>query len=211
MNILLFGKPGAGKGTQAPKLAEALSVPTLATGDVLRAAIREGTPLGARAKEYMDRGDLVPDDVILGIVGETLGKKEYKRGVILDGVVRTVPQAEGLMKVFKKMRRKLDAVLAFEIDNEEIVRRLAGRTVCEACQTPYTGRKPGEKCDKCGGTLVRRKDDEPDAIRNRLTVYEQQTAPVFEWYQRHGTRVVSVQAAGDVRHVTSRALEALGH
>jgi adenylate kinase len=211
MNILLFGKPGAGKGTQAPKLAEALGVPTLATGDVLRAAIREGTPLGAKAKEYMDRGDLVPDDVILGIVGETLTKREYKRGVILDGVVRTVPQAEGLTKVFKKMKRKLDAVLAFEIENEEIVRRLAARTVCDKCQTPYTGRDAGGSCEKCGGTLVRRKDDEPDAIRNRLEVYERQTAPVFEWYQNQGTRVVSVQAAGDVRQITSRALEALGH
>ena len=192
-------------------LAEALGVPTLATGDVLRAAIREGTPLGAKAKEYMDRGDLVPDDVILGIVGETLARKEFKRGVILDGVVRTVPQAEGLTAVFKKMKRRLDAVLAFEIDNEEIVRRLAARTVCETCQTPFTGRDAGGACDKCGGTLVRRKDDEPDAIRNRLAVYERQTAPVFDWYQRQGTRVVSVQAAGDVRQVTSRALEALGH
>ncbi len=211
MNILLFGKPGAGKGTQAPKLAEALGVPTLATGDVLRAALRDGTPLGTKAREYMDRGDLVPDEVILGIVGETLGQKEYKRGVILDGVVRTVPQAEGLTKVFKKMKRKLDAVLAFEIESDEIVRRLAARTVCEKCQTPYTGRDVGATCEKCGGTLMRRKDDEPDAIRNRLEVYERQTAPVFEWYQRHGTRVVSVQAAGDVRQVTSRALEALGH
>lgn len=211
MNILLFGKPGAGKGTQAPKLAEALTVPVLATGDVLRSAIREGTPLGAKARAYMDRGDLVPDDVILGIVGETLAKKEYRRGVILDGVVRTVPQAEGLAKVFKKMKRKLDAVLAFEIDSEEIVKRLAGRTVCEQCQTPYTGRTAGDRCEKCGGTLARRKDDEPEAIRNRLAVYEKQTAPVFDWYQRQGTRVVSVQAVGDVRHVTSRALEALGH
>lgn len=211
MNILLFGKPGAGKGTQAPRLAEALGVPTLATGDVLRGALREGTPLGLKAKEYMDRGDLVPDDVILGIVGETLAKPEYRRGAILDGVVRTVPQAEGLAKVFKKMRRKLDAVLAFEIDSEEIVKRLAGRTVCEKCQTPYTGKDAGAKCDKCGGTLVRRKDDEPEAIRNRLAVYDKQTAPVFEWYQQNGTRVVSVQAVGDVRQVTSRALEALGH
>ena len=211
MNILLFGKPGAGKGTQAPKLAEALGVPTLATGDVLRAAIREGTALGLSAKEYMDRGDLVPDDVILGIVGETLAKKDYRRGVILDGVVRTVPQAEGLNAVFKKLKRKLDAVLAFEIESEEIVKRLEGRTVCEKCQTPYTGREAGSACEKCGGTLARRKDDEPEAIRNRLAVYEKQTAPVFDWYQRHGTRVVSVQAVGDVRTVTGRALEALGH
>ena len=210
MNILLFGKPGAGKGTQAPRLAEALGVPTLATGDVLRQAVRDGTPLGRKAKEYMDRGDLVPDDVILGIVGETLQRREYASGVILDGVVRTVPQAEGLRKVFGGLQRKLDAVLSFEIDNEEIVRRLAARTVCDKCQTPYTGREAGETCEKCGGTLVRRKDDEPDAIRNRLKVYEQQTAPVFDWYQANGTRVVSVQATGRVEDVSGRAMKALG-
>lgn len=210
MNILLFGKPGAGKGTQAPRLAEALHVPTLATGDVLRNAVREGTPLGKKAKEFMDRGDLVPDDVILGIMAETLGKPEYARGVILDGVVRTVPQAEGLDRVFKSLKRKLDAVLRFEIDNDEIVRRLGERTVCESCQTPYTGREPGSKCDTCGGTLARRKDDEPAAIRNRLAVYEKQTAPVFDWYKRNGTRMATVNAVGDVAAITKRALKALG-
>ena len=210
MNLLLFGKPGAGKGTQAPKLAEALKLPTLATGDVLRQAVREGTPLGRKAKEYMDRGDLVPDDVILGIVGEALASPDYQRGVILDGVVRTVPQAEGLKKVLNGLNRKLDAVLSFEIDNDEIVQRLGGRTVCEKCQTPYTGRGAGEKCEKCGGTLVRRKDDEPDAIRNRLRVYEQQTAPVFDWYSRNGTRMATVQAVGTFDEVTKRALKALG-
>jgi len=210
MNILLFGKPGAGKGTQAPRLSEALEVPTLATGDVLRTAVREGTPLGRKAKEFMDRGDLVPDEVILGIVGETLARPEYARGVILDGVVRTVPQAEGLERVLKSLGRKLDAVLLFDIESDEIVRRLGGRTVCEKCQTPYTGRQAGERCEKCGGTLVRRKDDEPEAIRNRLAVYEAQTAPVFDWYKRSGTRVASVNAAGSVPDVSSRALKALG-
>jgi adenylate kinase len=210
MNILLFGKPGAGKGTQAPRLAEQLEVPTLATGDVLRNSIREGTPLGKQAKDYMDRGDLVPDDVILGIVGETLKRPEYANGVILDGVIRTVPQAEGLEKVFAALDRELDAVLCFEIEGGEIVKRLGSRTVCEKCQTPYTGKKAGGKCAKCGGTLVRRRDDEPDAIRNRLAVYEKQTAPVFDWYARNGTRIVTVKALGDVATVTERALQALG-
>ena len=210
MNLLLFGKPGAGKGTQAPELAKALRVPTLATGDVLRGAVREGTPMGKKAKEFMDRGDLVPDDVILGIVGEALSRPEYAGGVILDGVVRTVPQAEGLQKVLSGLHRKLDAVLSFDIDGAEIVRRLSGRTVCDKCQTPYTGRRPGEKCEKCGGTLVRRKDDEPEAIRNRLAVYAAQTAPVFDWYKNNGYRVVTVDAVGAVSEVTSRALKALG-
>jgi adenylate kinase len=210
MNIVLFGKPGAGKGTQATLLAEALGLPTLATGDVLRAAVRESTPLGRAAKAAMDRGDLVPDDVILGIMKDTLAKPGYARGVILDGVVRTVPQAEGLERVFAELGRQVDMVLAFDIDNEEIVRRLGGRTVCERCQTPYTGREPGERCDKCGGTLVRRRDDEPEAVRRRLEVYQAQTAPVFEWYRGNGATVAVVDAVGSVRDVTKRALRALG-
>jgi adenylate kinase len=209
MNIVLFGKPGAGKGTQATLLAEALGLPTLATGDVLRAAVREGTALGKAAKSAMDRGDLVPDDVILGIIRDTLAKPEYSRGVILDGVVRTVPQAEGLQRMFSDLGQDVDVILAFDVDNEEIVRRLSGRTVCEKCQTPYTGREPGARCDKCGGMLVRRADDEPAAIRRRLEVYEAQTAPVFEWYRGNGTRVAVVDAVGPVKGVTMRALRAL--
>ena len=209
MIIVLFGKPGAGKGTQAPLLAAALGVPTLATGDELRAAIRNGTPLGLEAKSNMDRGDLVPDSVILGIIKQALAEPRNAAGVVLDGVVRTVPQAEGLAAACAELGTKVDAVLCFDIDDEEIVRRLAGRTVCESCQSPYTGREPGTACDKDGGRLVRRKDDEPEAIRNRLEVYERQTAPVLKWYRDHGTRVAVIEAVGSVQDVTARALGAL--
>ncbi len=209
MIIVLFGKPGAGKGTQAPLLAAALGVPTLATGDELRAAIKKGTTLGREAKAYMDRGDLVPDAVILGIIKQALGEPRTANGVLLDGVVRTVPQAEGLSKAAAELGKQVDAVLVFDIDDEEIVRRLAGRTVCESCQTPYTGRAPGTACDKCGGRLVRRKDDEPDAIRNRLGVYDTQTRPVLDWYKQHGTKVAVIDAVGAVQDVTGRALGAL--
>jgi adenylate kinase len=210
MIIVLFGKPGAGKGTQAPLLAKALDVPTLATGDVLRAAKRAGTRLGLEAKGYMDRGELVPDSVILGILAEELRQPQYAKGVILDGAVRTVPQAEGLEKMLDSLGRKLDAVLVFDIDNDEIVRRLSDRTVCENCQTPYTGRKVGDVCDKCGGALMRRKDDDPAAIRTRLRVYDDETAPVLGWYKRNGDRVAVVNAVGAVDDITSRALDALG-
>ena len=209
MIIVLFGKPGAGKGTQAPLLAAALGVPTLATGDELRAAIRAGTDLGLQAKAFMDRGDLVPDEVILGIIKQALSEPRTANGVLLDGVVRTVPQAEGLAAACAELGKRVDAVLCFDIEDEEIVRRLAGRTVCELCQTPYTGRAPGSKCDKDGGTLVRRKDDEPEAIRNRLGVYERQTAPVLDWYRQYGTTVATINAVGSVGDVTARALAAL--
>jgi adenylate kinase len=209
MIIVLFGKPGAGKGTQAPLLAAALGVPTLATGDELRAAIKAGTTLGLEAKAYMDRGDLVPDEVILGIIKQALSEPRTAGGVVLDGVVRTVPQAEGLARVADELGKQVDAVLAFDIDDDEIVRRLAGRTICEKCQTPYTGREPGSKCDKDGGTLVRRKDDEPEAIRNRLDVYRRQTEPVLQWYRENGTKVATIDAVGSVQDVTARSLGAL--
>jgi len=209
MLIVLLGPPGAGKGTQGDLLAQRLGVPKIATGDVLRSAVREGTPMGRAARAAMDRGDLVPDDVILGIMKEALGTPSAARGAILDGVVRTEAQAAGLERVLEELDRPLDAVLIFEVPDEELVKRLSGRTVCDSCQTPYTGREPGSKCEKCGGTLVRRKDDEPDAIRNRLAVYQRQTAPVIDWYRRDGARLVSINAVGTTADVLQRAMGAL--
>ena len=212
MIIVLFGKPGGGKGTQAPLLAAALDVPTLATGDELRAAVRDGTPMGRAAKAAMERGELVPDTVILGILKDALSQPRFARGAVLDGVVRTVPQAQGLSKMLAELGRELDAVLYFDVPNEVLVERLSTRTVCEKCQTPSTGREPGSACDQpgCNGRLVRRKDDEPEAVRNRLTVYERDTAPVLDWYRRDGTKVARVDAVGSVPEVTARALAALG-
>lgn len=214
MVIVLFGKPGAGKGTQAPRLAEALGAPILATGDVLRAAVREGTPLGVEAKSFMERGALVPDAVILGIVKEALATPRFTTGAVLDGVVRTVPQAEGMERALADLGRTVDAVLAFEIEDEEIVERISGRLVCDVCQTPFTGMAPGTPCPKegspDGGHLVRRKDDEPTAVRTRLDVYRAQTLPVLAWYRERGANVQTIDAVGSVEDVTRRALAALG-
>jgi adenylate kinase len=209
MIIVLLGPPGSGKGTQGERLAERLGIPRIATGDVLREAIRDGTEQGLAAKAFMDRGDLVPDSVILGIMKDALGSPGAAKGAILDGVVRTVPQAEGLVKLVGELGRKVDKVLLFDIEDEELIRRLSGRTVCESCQTPYKGREPGSICPKCGGKLVRRPDDEADAIRTRLQVYRTQTEPVIQWTRDHGLDVAEIDATGDLDEITDRAMKAL--
>lgn len=211
MIVVLLGPPGAGKGTQGERIAASLGVPKIATGDVLRAAVKEGTKLGLEAKAFMDRGDLVPDAVILGIMKEALAQPAQAKGVILDGVVRTVPQAEGLAQVTKELGRQVDVVLVFDIADDLLVARLSGRTTCDKEQKPFTGFAPGAPCpDNCGGTLVRRADDEPEAILNRLRVYQAQTAPVLDWYVHHGANVQRIEATGSFDDVTARALKAVG-
>ncbi|MEO6211085.1 MAG: adenylate kinase [Gemmatimonadaceae bacterium] len=223
MNIVLLGPPGAGKGTQGERIAERIGIPKLATGDVLRAAVVAKTELGLRAKAAMERGDLVPDSVILGIMKEALAEPGKAKGVVLDGVVRTVPQAEGLARVLGELGRQVDAVLLFEVGEDELVRRLSARTTCEGCQTAYKGSEPGTACDKCGGKLVRRKDDEPEAIRARMKAYREQTEPVVAWYENrartsddakardhNGPRVVRVNALGDIDEITKIVMKGLG-
>lgn len=209
MIIVLLGPPGSGKGTQGERIAERLGIPKIATGDVLREAIRDGTQQGLAARAYMDRGDLVPDSVILGIMKDALSSPKAANGAILDGVVRTIPQAEGLVKLVSELGRKVDKVLLFDVSDDELVRRLSGRTVCENCQTPYKGREPGSICPKCGGKLVRRPDDEADAIRTRLQVYRTQTEPVIQWAREHGLAMASINATGELDEITDRAMKAL--
>jgi adenylate kinase len=209
MIVVLLGPPGAGKGTQGERIADRLGVPKIATGDVLRAAVKEGTEQGLAAKAYMDRGDLVPDSVILGIMKEVFSSPSTKKGAILDGVVRTVPQADGLSIMLAELGRKVDKYLLFDVPDDELVQRLGGRTVCDSCQTPFKGLEPGTTCSKCGGTLVRRKDDEPESIRNRLKVYREQTEPVIAWVKDNKMDLVEIDANGDLDEITDRAMKGL--
>lgn len=210
MIIVLLGPPGAGKGTQGERLAASLGIPKIATGDLFRAALREGTPMGLAAKQYMERGELVPDSVILGILRDALASPDTAKGAILDGAVRTVPQAEGLAETLASIGRKVDVVLLFEANWDELVSRLSGRTTCDVCQTPFTGLEAGAACPKNdGGHLTRRKDDEPDAVRRRLEVYEEQTAPVVAWYEQHEVPVRRIDGLGPLDDVTARAMTAL--
>jgi adenylate kinase len=162
----------------------------------------------------MEAGELVPDAVILGILKDAMAEERFGRGAVLDGVVRTVPQAEGLGRVLTELGRALDAVLVFDIDDEEIVQRISGRLVCDVCQTPFTGAEVGAPCPRIsggdGGHLVRRKDDEADAVRTRLEVYARQTLPVLAWYEANGAKVARIDAIGSVDEVTERALRAVG-
>ena len=209
MKLILLGPPGAGKGTQAEILSEKLSIPTISTGNILRAAVKNGTPVGLKAKEYMDAGKLVPDEDIIGVISERLAEADCQKGYILDGVPRTIAQAEAL----DKAGVVFDAVLSIEISDEEIVERMGGRRVCTGCGTPFHVRNMPPKvegvCDKCGGKLEARADDKPEVVRDRLAVYHKETAPLKDFYAAKGL-LQSVDNQPTVAATTTVILDALG-
>ncbi len=186
MKLIMLGAPGAGKGTQAAIFSERLGIPTISTGNILRSAVKNGTSVGLQAKSYMDAGKLVPDEVIIGIVAERLAESDCQGGYILDGVPRTIAQAEAL----EKAGVQFDCVLSIEVSDQEIQRRMSGRRACTACGATYHVEAAPPKtegvCDACGGALVQRDDDKPETVQDRLRVYHAQTEPLKEFYQQRG-------------------------
>ncbi|MBW1971352.1 MAG: adenylate kinase [Deltaproteobacteria bacterium] len=207
MNLILLGPPGSGKGTQAKMLVEKYDIPQISTGDILRAAVKEGSPMGLKAKEYMDKGKLVPDDVVIGIIEERLKKDDCKKGFILDGFPRTLAQAEALKRLLAKKEIKLDAVISIDVDEEEVIRRLTGRRTCKNCGAMYhiifSPPKKEGICDKCGGELYQRDDDKEETIRARLKIYKEQTAPLIEYYKMEGL-LKEVQGTGEIKEIFNR-------
>ena len=213
MRLVLVGPPGAGKGTQAQFIAEHVGVPKISTGDIFRANVSQGTPLGLQAKEFMDRGDLVPDEVTIDMVRNRLQEKDAIEGFLLDGFPRTVPQAETLDDILRETAdTKLDVVLELVVDNEEVVRRLSGRRTCRTCNhiwhVDFDPPQVAGVCDIDGGELFQRDDDKPATIENRLEVYDEQTAPLIAYYAGRGV-LVGIDATGPVDDVTLRAIDAL--
>ena len=209
MKLILLGAPGAGKGTQADILCKELDIPTISTGNILRAAIKNGTPTGMKAKAYMDEGKLVPDEVIIGIITERVAEEDCKNGYILDGVPRTIAQAEAL----EKAGIVFDDVVSIEISDEVIMERMSGRRVCEHCGASYhlvaVPPKREGICDKCGGKLVQRKDDAPETVKARLEVYHKETEPLKAFYAQRGL-LKSVENQATVAETSQVILRALG-
>ena len=209
MKLILLGAPGAGKGTQADILCKELDIPTISTGNILRAAIKNGTPTGMKAKAYMDEGKLVPDEVIIGIITERVAEEDCTNGYILDGVPRTIAQAEAL----EKAGIVFDDVVSIEISDEVIMERMSGRRVCEHCGASYhlvaVPPKQEGVCDKCGGKLVQRKDDAPETVKARLEVYHKETEPLKAFYAQRGL-LKSVENQPSVAETSQAILHALG-
>ncbi len=215
MNLVLLGPPGAGKGTQGDLLSERCKVPKYATGDILRDAVRRGTPLGREAKRFMDAGELVPDAVMMGVAREALHAAAARNGFVLDGFPRTVTQAEGLAELLQERQAVLDAVVYFAVPEEELVRRLSGRRVCRdcgaICNIAADGPEGGvETCGTCGGRLEIRDDDRPETVRNRLRVYRENTEPLLNWYRESSVALHQLDAVGTVEEVYERLLDRVG-
>lgn len=190
MNLILLGAPGAGKGTQAKKIVEKYGIPHIATGDILREAVAKGTELGKKAKEYMDRGELVPDEIVIGIVKERLQQPDCEKGFLLDGFPRTLKQAEALDDMLNELGKKIDSVIYIDVPEEEVVKRIVNRRTCRNCGAVYhliyAPPKEPNKCDKCGGELYQRDDDKEETVRQRFKVYMENTAPLIEYYEKKG-------------------------
>lgn len=210
--IVMLGPPGAGKGTQAVRVAERYSIPHISTGDIFRAAIKEGTDVGLKAKSYLDAGELVPDSVVTEIVAERIEKDDCAGGFLLDGFPRTLPQAEALDKILSEGGCPLTAVVDLTVDREALIERLTSRRTCSECGENYNliSKKTQKEgiCDKCGGKLYQRDDDKRETIENRLAVYDEQTAPLIQHYEGGG-RLVSVSGTGAMDEVFGRICEAL--
>lgn len=212
MKTLLMGPPGAGKGTQAVVLAEKLGIPHISTGDMFRKAVKEQTPLGIEAKRYMDSGQLVPDEVTIGIVRERLAEEDCVNGFLLDGFPRTVFQAEALEDILTKLGTKLDVALNIDVDSEALIGRITGRRMCRNCGKPYhvtfSPSKVADKCDACGGELYQRDDDKEETVRKRLEVYSAQTLPLLDFYKSKGI-VVNVDGNQSMQKVTEDIMAAI--
>ena len=213
MRLIFVGPPAAGKGTQAKRLAAEHGIPHISTGDMLRAAVKVGTYLGLEAKRYMDRGALVPDDVMIGIIQERLQQTDCARGFILDGFPRTIPQAEALAELLKSMYTPLDYVINVEVPVEEVLRRMSGRLTCQDCGTMFNlmldpPKTPG-RCDCCGGLLIHRADDRVETVHERLAIYRQTTKPLMEYYRRQGI-LKTIDGTGTIDEIAKRIVEAVG-
>jgi adenylate kinase len=213
MRLIIFGPPGVGKGTQAQILSQKLNIPHISTGDMLREAVKNQTELGLKAKSFMDKGELVPDDVMIGIIKEVLSSERCKNGFILDGFPRTIAQAEALDKIFEELNIKLDYVISLEVDDDEIIKRLTNRRVCKNCGAVFNlliDKIPEDnKCPRCGGELYQRSDDNPEVIKNRLKVYRESTQILLEYYAKRGI-LKSINGVGEISEITEKIYKNIG-
>jgi adenylate kinase len=212
VDIVLLGAPGSGKGTQAEQICQQFNLIHIATGDLFRENLKNQTELGKLAKTYMDKGELVPDDVTAAMLRERLAQPDTERGIVLDGFPRTLPQAEALTEIMDSAKRRIGGVLYIKVSDEELVNRLSGRWICRNCQTPFhTKFKPPAQegvCDVCGGELYQRDDDKPETVRARLKTFHRQTAPLIDYYTEAGL-LTEVDGEGEVSEVTERVVAAI--